>query len=446
MRIEQLWQRPRRLLWLIIGLSVALRVGGALYLGNAIEALPGIFDEISYHTLSLRLLDGYGFTFGEPWWPATAANAPTAHWSFLYTLYLAAVYGIFGEAPLVARLIQAVLVGVAMPWLIYHLALQVFTAYPRQKAEKIGLAAALITAVYVYLFYYAGALITESFYIVVILASFYQAFRIVQGDSNRVRDWLLLGLTLGTVVLLRQLFLLFVPFLLLWLWWAARPKIMRLVLPLVVIGAMIMPFTLRNYQAFDRVVLLNTNSGFAFFWGNHPLHGTQFVPIFPSGVYYRMIPDELIAQQLNEAELESELMSLGMAYVFSDPGRYILLSLSRIPPYFVFWPSPESGAISNLSRVASFGLFLPFMLYGLFLSLRQSTLSLWAWTKTPTALLCLFILFYTAVHVLTWTLIRYRIPIDALLILFAGLAVVDLIDRLWLRRLKRDTVSGQQPA
>ncbi|MEZ4593072.1 MAG: glycosyltransferase family 39 protein [Chloroflexota bacterium] len=428
-KLTELRKNPKRLLIGIIVMAVLLRVGAALYIGNTIEALPGIFDEVSYHTLALRLLDGHGFSFGQQWWPATAANAPTAHWSFLYTLYLAAVYAIFGEAPLLARVLQAIMVGVAMPWLVYQLALQVFAQRGQQQAEKIGLAAAGITAVYVYLFYYAAALITESFYITTIMASFFFAFRIRQTHSTRWVDWLGLGLALGTTVLLRQLFLLFVPFLLLWLWWAARPKLWRLVLPLIIIGAMIAPFTLRNSQVFGRFVLLNTNSGYAFFWGNHPRYGTQFIPILESGEYIEMIPPELLAQGLNEAELESELLSLGIGYVFADFGRYLQLSLSRIPSYFVFWPSADSSTISNISRVGSFGLFLPFMLVGLVLGLRQRATSWAEWLKTPQALLLLFMLFYTALHLLTWTLIRYRIPIDAMLILYAGLALVTLVEK-----------------
>jgi len=40
---------------------------------------------------------------------------------------------------------------------------------------------------------------------------------------------------------------------------------------------------------------------------------------------------------------------------------------------------------------------------------------------------------YAGIHLLTWTLIRYRLPIDAVLLVFAGLALVDLQARLWRR-------------
>ena len=62
--------------WLvgIVLVSVVARLGAAAILGNTIQALPGILDEISYHTLATRLLAGHGFTFGETWWPITAAQ------------------------------------------------------------------------------------------------------------------------------------------------------------------------------------------------------------------------------------------------------------------------------------------------------------------------------------------------------------------------------------
>jgi hypothetical protein len=54
----------------------------------------------------------------------------------------------------------------------------------------------------------------------------------------------------------------------------------------------------------------------------------------------------------------------------------------------------------------------------------------------PVILLYVFMSVYTLIHVLTWTLIRYRLPVDAVLVIFAGLALVDLANRVpVLRRL-----------
>ena len=81
-----------KILVLIVIIAIALRLVTSLMLGNEVELLPAIYDQISYHTLAIRLLNGHGFTFGTPWWPITKAGEPTAHWSYIYVLFLTAVY------------------------------------------------------------------------------------------------------------------------------------------------------------------------------------------------------------------------------------------------------------------------------------------------------------------------------------------------------------------
>lgn len=445
---------PKKMLIGIIILGIALRLLTSLiFFGNQIQSLPGVFDEVSYHNLAIRLLGGHGFSFGELWWPGTPANQPTAHWSYLYTLYLAAVYTLFGPNPLIPRLIQAVIVGIALPWLLYRLSIRLFapetvttgmfaTSGSLKRGQKIGLTAAFIGAVYIYLFYYSAALITESFYICGILWTLDLTIQIAQSRDGGMRQWLLLGVALGITVLLRQLFLLFVPFMLVWLWWVRRPKLTYLLLPIGVLLVMMLPWTARNYLAFGKFVPLNTNSGFAFYWGNHPRYGTQFIPILPSEEYFNMIPRELKAQGLNEAEMDSALLGEAIKFILAEPGRYVRLSLSRIPTYFTFWPSAESGLVSNLSRLLSFALFLPAMIYGLILALLMPFRSWRERLASPFTLLYLFMFVYTAVHILTWTLIRYRVPVDTVLIIFASFGIVDVVMRIQKRRLAVTAVPG----
>lgn len=418
--------KEKKLLVAILILSVALRAATAVYTGNQVVELPGTADQVSYHNLALRILDGHGFTFGQDWWPATRAGEPTAHWSYLYTSFLVLVYSLFGPNPLVARLLQALLTGLLHPWLAYLIGRRTF-------GPSVGMVSAGLTAVYAYFIYYAATLMTEPFYITAILASLYLAMRLVDAQDTAPR-WRLaagLGLTLGAAVLLRQLFLLFVPFLFLWIVWFERRRWAPLVLSGAVLVLMILPFTAFNYARFNRFVLLNTNAGYAFFWGNHPIYGTQFIPILPSETYSALIPDSL--RSLDEAALDQALLKEGLSFIVQDPGRYILLSLSRIPPYFMFWPSPDSGTISNLARVLSFGLLWPFMLAGLILAVlnlrRPASPDGPCQAAGPVILLIGFALVYTGIHLLTWTLIRYRLPVDAVLVCFAALALVYLFQR-----------------
>jgi hypothetical protein len=145
-------------------------------------------------------------------------------------------------------------------------------------------------------------------------------------------------------------------------------------------------------------------------------------------MYIRLIPPEL--RNLDEAALDQELLKRGLDFIKQDPGRYLLLSLSRIPAYFTFWPSRDSGLISNISRVGSFGLFSPFMVYGIyraFTLLLKQKLTL---KSDPAILLVLFATIYTGIHLMSWALIRYRLPVDAVLTIFAGLAVADIYQRI----------------
>lgn len=419
----------RSLLAIIVLVAILLRVTMAFYLGDRVVELPGTFDQISYDMLAKRVLGGHGFTVGRLWWPVTPAGEPTAHWSYLYTLYLVAVYGILGYHPLVARLIQAILAGVLMPWLVYRLGRRHF-------GRSVGLVAAGLMALYVYFIYYSAALMTETFYIIAILWTLDLASSLGQASEEAPRprlrvEWLWLGLALAVAVLLRQVFLLFIPFLFGWLLWRSyrcrsqpiKQTIVGIAIAMTILALSIVPWTLRNYRAFDSFVLLNTNSGFAFFWGNHPIHGNDFISILPANgpSYQDLIPPELL--ELNEAELDRALLKRALGFIQADPARYLVLSISRIKDYFMFWPTSESGLISNLSRVLSFGILWPFMAFGLIYYFWRS------WSSER-LILYIFVAVYTAIHLLSWALIRYRLPVDAILLVFAGAAIVDILAKL----------------
>ena len=182
--------------WLVIAVSILIRVGGAIYLGNEVVEVPGTQDQISYDALAQSVAAGRGFVFDDNWYPFTPADTPTAHWSFLYTSYLAAIYFAAGHHPLIARLIQAVVVGALMPWLVYRIGKRTF-------GEGVGLAGAAGIAVYIYLVYYSGTLMTEPFYIVVTLWMLDALQRIAVGAeaggatglrrSGRCVGWMVVG-------------------------------------------------------------------------------------------------------------------------------------------------------------------------------------------------------------------------------------------------------------
>ena len=407
--------RDKPLLVLILLVAILIRMSVALYLGDQVTVLPGIHDQVSYDALARSLLAGRGYSFIEKWYPFTPANTPTAHWSFIYPPYLAAVYAIVGYHPLIARLVQGAVGGMLISLLLYLIGRRVAD-------ETTGLVGAGLAAVYGYFIYYSAALMTEAFFIVCVLFVLYLGLELKERPT--LRGWLLLGLALGIGGLLRQTMLLFVPFLLLWLFWELRTKGIRwwyFVLPIIVIILLIAPWTIRNYLVFHQFLPLNSNAGYALFASNNPNLGTDW----NNDEVVVPVPTELAGQ--NEAELDRALSKRGISFILNDPERYLWLTLDKTLEYFKFWPSSESSRISNLNRVLSFGLYLPFMFLGLCLSFSR-------WRSF--AILYLFIVIHTGIHLLSWPAPRYRLSVDAVLMVFAALAVLELAKQLknWHRK------------
>src|SRR6185369_15407115 len=192
--------KNKRLLVLILAAAILIRIPVALYMGDQVTVLPGIQDQVSYDALARSLLDGRGYSFTKSWYPFTPANTPTAHWSFIYPLYLAGIYAITGYHPLAARLFQAAVGGALICFLVYKIGRRVMN-------EDTGLVAAGLAAVYGYFIYYNAALMTETFFIVSVLLSLHLSLEIKEQPT--LRHWLGLGLTLGLGTLLRQTILVF---------------------------------------------------------------------------------------------------------------------------------------------------------------------------------------------------------------------------------------------
>ena len=422
----------RRWLLVVVAVSVLLRIAVALYLGDTV---PPAKDEISYSTLAARVATGHGFSFPIGWYPFTSADTPTSHWSFLYTAFVAGVYFVFGPHPLAARLVQAGLAGVLMPWLMWRLTRRITSREAQSKdaeSQVVPLLAALLTAAYAYFVLYGAMVQTEAFFVCAVLWSLERGMAVEDelGNEGRVKLQisLTLGLSLGVATLLRQSILPWVAVMfgyLLWVGWraaraSALPTLRRGAAALFVVGAVmavcILPFTVRNYLAYRDFLLLNSNAGYAMYSAQHPLHGTTFQEYAAAP-----LPEDLVNKGLNEADWDKALMRRGVGFVLDEPGRYLLLSLSRVRDYFEFWPSPDSSTLFNLGRVLSIGVFLPFMICGVIIAVRRYGSRL--------ALIYLFIAFYSVLHILTWAMSRYRLPVDAVALLFAAMAIVELGER-----------------
>lgn len=389
---------------IFIAFGVCLRLAMAFWLGDRVEPISGAFDQVSYDALARRLAGGFGFTFAEPWYPYTEAGRPTAHWSYLYTIYLAALYWTFGPHPLVARLIQALVSGVG-GWLLFRIGARLF-------GPAAAVMATALAALYAYLIFFDAVLMTQSFYVVALLAAIDRAYAVTERPS--IGRWMALGLSLGAGALLRQTLLVFAPVLLFWTVAHCRRDRWRGALAsIAALAATILPWTLYNHHVFDDWLLLNSNGGFFLYSSNHPRQGTSFDP-----TYVAPLPPAV--RGLSVPALDRVLYREALSGIAADPVRFMQLSVSRIPHYYWILPSPQSSSLSNAARLCSFALYLPFMVLGLWLSRQR-------WRACLP--LYLYVGFDAVLHLTSWAAPRYRLPSDALLMPFAALAVQTIAER-----------------
>ena len=96
-------------------------------------------------------------------------------------------------------------------------------------------------------------------------------------------------------------------------------------------------------------------------------------------------------------------------------------------------PLPIRACISNITRVISFGVAMPFMLAGVIMVLWPNKMKFADWLARRETLLVLFLAVYAGIHILTWTLVRYRLPVDAVLLPVAAYSLTRLAQKIWPR-------------
>lgn len=391
--------RVNRYLLLILCVALATRMAAAFYLGDTVSGLSGAHDEITYSMLGQRFATGHGMTFPEPWYPWLAADTPQSYFSYTNGLFLAGIYTLFGYHPLAARIIIG-LISTVNVWLLFLIGRRLF-------GTTVALVASAIAAVYAYLIFYGVALVTETPFTLALLIALYLSLRIRAGEMQGVGPWVLLGVALAVAVLLRMAVIFFVPVLLLWLYYAVRKetKLWLAAIPLVVIGLAVLPLTIRNYLLWQQFLVSEAQFGHVFWNGNHPGHHGNFHPfkVFP-------IPPEVLASK-NDVLITNTLLRMGVQNVLNQPWDFVMLTLTRLREFFLFWPTADSSLSANLLRAFSFGLIVPFALFGFFANLRRFA---------ELAPIYLLIVVHTGIYAVTWTMIRYRVPLDPFFILFAA--------------------------
>ena len=244
-------------------------------------------------------------------------------------------------------------------------------------------------------------------------------------DSGRVRDWcgygLLWGFSLMTDPALGALF----PFLLIWAGWRARaPGRVRFREPLLAGGIAVLccvPWTIRNYAVFHRFVPLRSNFAFELFLGNNSNFDDQ------ARDSWRVITqrDEIAHYiHIGETPFMEEKWRQAARFIRSHPRLELKLCARRFVAVWAGFDDPVKTFRETDSTLIRFLLVLN-VLAGL--ATLAGIVFLYR-SRNPAAFpVAVFPIVFPAVYYITHANLRYRHPIDPIVVLLCAIAVHSLI-------------------
>ena len=364
-------------------------------------------DDLWFYEQAINLSNGVD--------PQNMDGQPTALWPIGYPLLLSIFFRIIAPMIWVGQIVNILLLlGITL--VTYLLTGILFDS-------RLARQASLVIAFMPSQIFFAIPLMSDVLFAFLILVLIFLTAR-----KQSILNTLLLGIVFGLSVLTKPV-ILFFPLGLATYWIAKgeklKPVVLRTIIVLIVGGAILVPWQIRNYRVFGQFVLVSTQGGRNLWTGNHPN---------ASGGYMStqdFIPQNLLEQMegMNEAQRDRIQFEQGISWILSNPiqaislwpkkfvrlffedsrcvSRSTHLSYKRIPPYIV-------SAMTLVTEGFYYSLSLSFII-SLYFIFRYEKISPRIWLFVGT------ILYFIIIHMPFLTEGRYHMP---LIPLFAIVACV----------------------
>jgi len=246
----------------LVALALIMLLGLGFRIGEAWDGRPPVFDAAAYATIAANIDRGDGFTLGP------GATQPASNYSPGLPLFVAGIYKLTGGIhERTARLVLALIGALAIPF--------TYLIGRRLSGPRAGLVGAAAIAIYPALLEYEGMLMGEPLAATLLSGAVLAAFWADgPGQSKPARRWLLPGVLLGALALVRPEYLgvaLLVSLVVL-LRNGKQGRHRTLVQALFVVlglALIVLPWTIRNAVALDRFVPISTGGGQVLFAGTY---------------------------------------------------------------------------------------------------------------------------------------------------------------------------------
>ena len=392
-RWQTIWRSPA---WMVlVGFSVrVLWIALAhTYRFRTNEANFGFGWEIG--RLAYSLAHGHGFSspFGGDTGPS-AWNAPVYPWILSLAFRM---FGSYSHAAAFSMLVFNSIFAALTSWTIYRTARLVFN-------ETVAIWSGWIWALLPYTIFWSVRWIWETSLSAFLLSLLFMLTLEMEGDE-RASSWIGYGLLWGVEALSNPAALSFLPFAGGWLVYQlhrrGRAFLRPAVLSAVVFWMTIMPWLVRNYEAFGKPVFIRDNFGMEFRIGNNPLsEGPYVLAYHPSQYEFQLAR----YKQMGETAFLADQGRRAREWIAQNPGRCAVLTLRRV---VYFWNGlPRLSKIQGLSETKN-SLFLAtsiVAIWGLLLAVKRRVHGVFLFAS--------LIVFYPAVYYITFPQPRYRHPID----------------------------------
>ncbi len=304
--------------WFIFALALSARLALMIGMYTAAVPLPAFWGtglELGHVAQSLAAGAGFASPFG-------GSTGPTAMLAPGYPLLVAAVFRLLGPSSAAAA--WTVL---AFQCLFSALTcLVIFAIGEKTFGRTAGVIAAwlwavLPSAMLVPVFRFWDTSLTALL--------FTTAFLLLLSAGDSRRRWLVWGLLTGALTLINPAVLPCLLLLAAWSCWRAgwRRTLIPALLAVVVVAALLAPWTWRNYRVFGRVIPLRSNFGMELWMGNHAGgNGETQLQFHPA-----TDPDEFARfRRAGEVQYFRQKQAEAVRFIRSHPGTFARLTLWRV--------------------------------------------------------------------------------------------------------------------
>lgn len=369
------------------------------------------YDAKNYHSIAISLSEGHGFlSTYNPY--HSSAFAP------LFPYFLGVLYWMFEPSLLLVRIVQSIL-GTVICLLVYLIARRFFN-------ERVGLIAILIVALHPLFIYSSGVLYPIIIFTLLILLTVF----LLSGFENNGRQstlamLVLIGFCAGLALLTRPVFIFLIPFLPVWFLVGEKFSIFETwkfsSVIVLVAGLTVAPWTVKNYLQYDRLFFITSEGGHSFYTSNMPDFNIDRTK-------EEKTPEDVERQLIGIADHEKDKVytRAALKYIVNSPGEFLKIYMQKFINFWRFYPKTMSQNKDTSQRniivsIIFYGFLIPFAFIGMAVSIKK-------WKQY--FLLYASILSFNLGYSLFITTVRYRLPIEPYIVVFASVGILALYEKI----------------